>query len=99
MFPAGLSKSGRDKKEACSKDLRLLVELEAAIELTEVEFQWLGEIYHIFLPTGFSKCPWLRKHSKSSSEITFKMSAVVYTFLLFGFFKCPLFGRHLSYSN
>ena len=37
MFPAGLSGSGRDKKEACPEDLRLLVELEAAVELAEVE--------------------------------------------------------------
>ena len=31
LFPAGLSGSGRDKKEACPEDLRLLVELEAAV--------------------------------------------------------------------
>ena len=37
LFPAGLSGSGRDKKEACPEDLRLLVELEAAVELAEVE--------------------------------------------------------------
>ena len=37
LFPAGLSGSGRDKKEAGPEGLRLLVELEAAVELAEVE--------------------------------------------------------------
>ena len=33
---AGLSGSGRDREETCPEDLRLLVELEAAIELPEL---------------------------------------------------------------
>ena len=33
---AGLSGSGRDREETCPEDLRLLVELEAASELSEL---------------------------------------------------------------
>ena len=36
----------------------------------------IGEIQHIFLPTGFWKCPWLRRHLTSSFQIIFKMFAV-----------------------
>ena len=37
LLPASLSGSGRDREEACPEDLRVLVELEAAIELPELQ--------------------------------------------------------------
>ena len=37
LLLASVSGSGRDREEACPEDLRVLVELEAAIELPELQ--------------------------------------------------------------
>ena len=50
LFRAGLSGSGGDKKEAGPEDLRLLVELQEAVELAEVELSGPGPLQRPMLP-------------------------------------------------